>query len=138
MTVRPCLACGVLTDHTRCPACARQYARAHASPHHNPARDPRAVRRLHRRVVREWMLAHGPVCPGWQREAHPSYDLTADHVVPLAAGGRDTLDNLAILCRSCNGRKAASVADKGGGVPPVPGCPAYPSAAVPQTPTKAP
>ena len=136
MTTRPCLACGVLTDHTRCAACARAYARAHASPH-NPARDPRAIRRLHHRVVREWVQTHGPLCPGWQREAHQSYDLTADHVVPLAAGGRDTLDNLQALCRSCNGRKSASVGDGWRGSPCGP-TPCLPEAAVPATPTKAP
>jgi 5-methylcytosine-specific restriction endonuclease McrA len=31
--------------------------------------------------------------------------LTADHEIPRWAGGTDDLDNLAVLCRECNGRK---------------------------------
>lgn len=32
-------------------------------------------------------------------------DLTVDHIVPLALGGTNDLDNLHTLCRSCNCRK---------------------------------
>ena len=28
-----------------------------------------------------------------------------DHIIPMNAGGKTTLDNLQILCRKCNGRK---------------------------------
>ncbi|MFE6489697.1 HNH endonuclease [Streptomyces sp. NPDC057757] len=38
-------------------------------------------------------------------QAHPSTDLTADHVVPLARGGSSTPENTRVLCRSCNSRK---------------------------------
>jgi len=31
---------------------------------------------------------------------------TVDHVIPLAQGGSDTLDNLALACFHCNRRKA--------------------------------
>ena len=29
-----------------------------------------------------------------------------DHIVPMNKGGKSTLDNLQILCRSCNARKS--------------------------------
>lgn len=32
---------------------------------------------------------------------------TVDHVIPLAQGGADSLDNLALACFHCNRRKAA-------------------------------
>jgi 5-methylcytosine-specific restriction endonuclease McrA len=34
-----------------------------------------------------------------------SYDKTADHVDPLYLGGKHSMDNLVICCRSCNSRK---------------------------------
>jgi len=32
-----------------------------------------------------------------------------EHIVPRSLGGRDTLDNLALACRSCNVHKSAAV-----------------------------
>jgi len=29
----------------------------------------------------------GYLCPGWEREAHPASDLTADHLISVARGG---------------------------------------------------
>jgi 5-methylcytosine-specific restriction endonuclease McrA len=34
-----------------------------------------------------------------------SDDLTADHIIPLSRGGTHTLDNIVVVCRSCNSRK---------------------------------
>jgi len=48
------------------------------------------------RAVTEHVAMFGHLCPGWRRPAHPSRDLTLDHV------GDGTLQ---ILCRSCNSRK---------------------------------
>lgn len=47
-------------------------------------------------------------------EAETDYDnpqsyveLTIDHIVPLAKGGTNDLENLQLLCRSCNCKKGA-------------------------------
>lgn len=36
-------------------------------------------------------------------------NLTLDHIHPFSLGGREVLDNLQTLCRSCNSRKGARV-----------------------------
>jgi 5-methylcytosine-specific restriction endonuclease McrA len=35
-------------------------------------------------------------------------NLTIDHIIPLAKGGKNTLDNLQMLCYACNTEKADS------------------------------
>lgn len=48
---------------------------------------------------------HGNWCPGYGTPSHAATDLTADHIVPIAAGGKPD-GALGVLCRSCNSRKA--------------------------------
>jgi len=36
------------------------------------------------------------------------HDLTIDHILAVAAGGSDDLDNLCVACRSCNASKWAN------------------------------
>lgn len=55
-------------------------------------------------AVRAHIEAHGMVCPGYLKPAHPSLDLCADHVHSVALGGSPS-GPLAVLCRSCNSRK---------------------------------
>ncbi len=38
-------------------------------------------------------------------EKKPAAELTMDHIVPLARGGRSTKDNLVPCCKECNNRK---------------------------------
>lgn len=58
--------------------------------------------------VRAHVEQYGWVCPGWRRDAHASTDLTADHVIPQAAGGR-VGGSLRVLCRSCNSSRQAEL-----------------------------
>ncbi|MBN1629925.1 MAG: HNH endonuclease [Thermoleophilia bacterium] len=63
-----------------------------------------AERKLKEETVAAWVGVHGWVCPGYRRDPHPSMDLTADHIIPIVAGG-DPLGPMQVLCRSCNARK---------------------------------
>jgi hypothetical protein len=46
----------------------------------------------------------GPVCIWCGREPW-RLDLTAEHLLPRARGGRGVLENLAVACRGCNKRR---------------------------------
>lgn len=67
-------------------------------------------RQLRNRLVRDHVARYGWSCPGWQRDPHPATDLQGDHRRPLRYGGA-LLDagNVAILCKSCNARKRATL-----------------------------
>ncbi|MFI2184604.1 HNH endonuclease [Streptomyces sioyaensis] len=106
---RPCLVCGRLTRNaSRCDPHqaewqARQdHIRGSATQRGYGAEWQRTAARVlaaHRRQYGQW-------CPGWGVPGHPATDLTADHVVPKSKGGTDDPSNIAVLCRSCNSRKA--------------------------------
>lgn len=115
MPLRPCLDCGTLTRTTRCPAHTRrtEYARTLGKRARRP-RIPAAEDKRRSQTVAAWRAAHGDWCPGWHRPPHPSADLTADHITPVAAGGSET-GPLTVLCRSCNSAKAARVGAEGAG-----------------------
>jgi 5-methylcytosine-specific restriction enzyme A len=100
--LRACLDCKqAVRGKPRCRDCQARKDRAKAAKRpdlHNDAAERRRRREAvadHRSIVGDW-------CPGWQgRPAHPSADLTADHVREVAAGGR--LDGpLVVRCRACN------------------------------------
>jgi 5-methylcytosine-specific restriction endonuclease McrA len=43
--------------------------------------------------------------------AKPAAGLTVDHIVPLALGGSNTIDNVQPLCSECNGIKGSESTD---------------------------
>lgn len=86
-------------------------------PEHQPARTDAGAtyrssstwQRIRRQVLDEHRDEHGNWCPGDDdHAAHPSSDLTVDHVDPLATtGGRDT-GRYRVVCRSANSRRQAN------------------------------
>jgi 5-methylcytosine-specific restriction protein A len=94
--------CGALSQTSRC---ALHPRRSRIGANNAIHTDPRWTRMAKRAVARH-VGAFGYECPGYHRPAHPASDLTADHVVPLAAGGAPfDWGNVAVLCRSCNATK---------------------------------
>jgi 5-methylcytosine-specific restriction protein A len=86
---------------------------------HRSARDAHQRRTTPTKVTRDWherqrrkgavdahRQVHGNWCPGYRIAPHRAEDLTADHITPIDLGG-DPRGPLAVLCRSCNSRKAA-------------------------------
>lgn len=57
----------------------------------------------------ETLLAqYDHTCPACG-EREPKIKLTRDHIVPLARGGSNNIENIQPLCRSCNSKKHAKV-----------------------------
>jgi 5-methylcytosine-specific restriction protein A len=108
--LRSCLDCSTMVrGKSRCVDCqrARERAKRERRPDlHADAQERERRRRVvadHRAIVGDW-------CPGWERRpAHPSADLTADHVREVAAGGRPD-GRLVVRCRSCNAARSAHLA----------------------------
>jgi 5-methylcytosine-specific restriction enzyme A len=116
--LRACLARGcrnVVRGKTYCADHQRQREQAKTARRpdlHNDARERERRRRVvadHRAIVGDW-------CPGWERRpAHPSADLTADHVREVARGGHPG-GRLVVRCRSCNAARSAHLAHVAGRV----------------------
>jgi 5-methylcytosine-specific restriction enzyme A len=100
-----CLDCGVPSRGTRCRDCQRPRERQRPVRPTGQGRDW-AERKRRRLCVEQWIGQYGPWCPGYGCDGHrvPPAQLTADHVMPVGAGGEQD-GPLAVLCRSCNGRK---------------------------------
>lgn len=110
--MKVCTVCGVVTSRPggRCLIHARLSNRSR----HNTLYSTRAWQRLSARIIARHRGQYGNWCPGYGRDPHPAIDLTADHIVPLAAGGAPLdIGNLAVLCRSCNSTKGDGSRDRG-------------------------
>lgn len=105
MALKPCLDCGRLSDQARCRTHRRAHERNRTQRPTNLTRDT-AERKRRADTVTQHRQAVGNWCPGFGVPAHQSSDLTADHVISVARGG-DPRGELQVLCRACNGRKAA-------------------------------
>jgi 5-methylcytosine-specific restriction protein A len=104
----PCPGCGKPCTGKQCRDC---YNRARAAKPRRGLQRNWHERQRRAAVVAAWRHTEGNWCPGYQREAHAAWDLTADHIEPVASGGSES-GPLVVLCRSCNGRKGARTAPK--------------------------
>ncbi len=50
-------------------------------------------------------LLHQGICH-YCHQKFPESELTLDHIVPVARGGRSTRGNLVVCCRNCNREKS--------------------------------
>jgi 5-methylcytosine-specific restriction enzyme A len=109
--LRACLGCGrQVRGKPRCVDCEREYQRAKRA--RRPDLHDAKERERRRRVVADHRSLLGDWCPGWSGQpAHPSADLTADHVKEVAAGGRPD-GKLVVRCRSCDAARSAHLARK--------------------------
>lgn len=112
MPFKFCLGCGELTRNgSRCETCQTALDRQHEIARGTSTQRGygSAWRKTAREAVAAHRQAHGDVCLGWNRPAHPATDLTADHRIPKALGGTDEPSNVQVLCRSCNSAKNKSI-----------------------------
>ena len=61
--------------------------------------------RIRQEMIHSHVSGVGWTCPRCGRRTR---DLHIDHIVPIATGGRNSRENLQILCADCNWRKGAS------------------------------
>jgi 5-methylcytosine-specific restriction endonuclease McrA len=101
---RRCLDCNRRASGSRCPEHQRAKERTKQQ-----RRGGSAGWRERRRLVEQHVERYGWVCPGWGGQGpHRAYDLTFDHLLPLALGGSRDGPGRA-LCRSCNSRRGAAL-----------------------------
>lgn len=92
---RPCSQCGTIVRNSHlCLECKRK---------REALRPSRSARGYDYKWQKLSKLARQlqPFC----RVCHSTQDLTADHIISLANGGRNELQNIQVLCRSCNSSK---------------------------------
>jgi 5-methylcytosine-specific restriction protein A len=110
--LRNCVGCGrSVRGKPRCTDCERDYQRAKRAKRPDLYSDA-AERRRRAMAVSDWRAMMGDFCPGWAGQpAHPSADLTADHVKEVRRGG-DPGGKLVVRCRSCNAARSAHLAHR--------------------------
>src|ERR1035437_2606849 len=119
-----CTVCGVVTSRST-GRCSEHPRLSGIGANHHIHADPRWTR-LSQRVIDRHVGQYGWVCPGDGPEhpAHPSRDLTTDHVLALIEGGAPfDPANTRVLCRSRNSTNGARLANARGGVHPSVGAP---------------
>lgn len=92
----PCLYCGVISRGSMCRDCSNAIA----------ARDPKRKER-NKQYDHEWnkLSRLARQIQPWCSRCGSNMDLTADHILSLANGGSNILENIMVLCRKCNSSK---------------------------------
>ena len=92
----PCLYCGVVSRGSTCRQCTAVIQSRDINRHIRNKQYDYKWQKLSR-----YARTIQPYCSrcGSQR------DLTADHILSLADGGQNILENIMVLCRSCNSSK---------------------------------
>jgi 5-methylcytosine-specific restriction protein A len=89
---------------TLCPECRRKRNKAH------DARRPPASQRGYGtawRKLRAEVLAMHPYCSQCGHPGSEDNRLSLDHILPRSQGGDDRLENLRVLCMTCNRAREA-------------------------------
>jgi len=103
--LKTCLECGELSDGSRCPKHRRARERARGSAAaRGYGSQYRALRKL---AIDAHLQKYGAVCPGYGVAPHTATraELSVDHIIPLADGGRNDPTNVQVICLTCNKRK---------------------------------
>jgi 5-methylcytosine-specific restriction endonuclease McrA len=83
----------------------KRLARAHAALDHGTADDGPRREPIPRDIRRAVWDRDGGACV----QCGEQFELQFDHVIPLALGGANTVENLQVLCGDCNRTKGATV-----------------------------
>jgi 5-methylcytosine-specific restriction enzyme A len=90
----------------RCAECKRHYERGRRRRRGKTA--ARGYDAKWRQLVELAIRAH-PYCVDCRHPGSADNPLSGDHIIPRADGGPNMLDNIAVRCRVCNGRRGATV-----------------------------
>ena len=107
---RPCLDCGrSVRGKPRCRTCSAKRDQAKAAK--RPGFKTYSETERRRRAVADHRAQVGDWCPGLpelHRPAHPAANLTADHLIEVAAGGLES-GPLVVRCNPCNAARSANI-----------------------------
>ena len=101
--------------HPGCPnlvEAGRRYCPEHEKEEQkriNANRDPSKAKQYDERWrrLRKLVIHREPLCRQCKKEGRLTLATEVDHIIPLAQGGTNELDNLQPLCHSCHSRKTA-------------------------------